>query len=52
MLVQGNFFRTSTDHKQLVIKKQNVEIEDAATTRDQEKPTCFMISDRGSTVNF
>ena len=51
-LVQGSFFRTSTDHKQRVIKKQNVEILGAATTGDQGKPTYFMVSDSGSTVNL
>jgi len=51
-LVQGNCFRTSTDHKQRVTKKQNFEIGVAATTGDQRKPTYFMVSDRGSTVNF
>jgi hypothetical protein len=52
MLVQGNFFRTSTGRKQHVIKKQNVEIEGAATTGDQGKPTYFVVFGRGTTVNF
>lgn len=35
-----------------MIKKQNVEIEGAATTGDQGKPSYCMVSDSGSTVNF
>jgi hypothetical protein len=52
MLGAGKFLSHINDHKQLVNKKQNVEIEGAATTGDQGKPTYFMVSERGSTVNF